>query len=263
MEKKYKLVEPDEDVSFPMYNDAGTLTGVYHARAYRVMAVRDIGPSVPAGSLGGYVEGEHNLSHEGNCWIHGNGYVYQDARIEGNTYVTGAYIMGSAIIKMDNGRIDEGTTIKGNVNIDIKGDSLVSIRHCTMLDNASIKGTNNGVVYIYNCKMNGNASIVVGSSKGAASRGLRNVDPSTLLYKGICFGGNMNIIGNKGYIHIEPLIGDEHGNMALTITPNEFICADKFGRFIEDNQIKAYITNKYRELIHTIQVQLSLEAAHV
>ena len=40
---------------------------------HRIKALRDFG-DVKKGDLGGYVESEYNLSHEGNCWI------YDDAK---------------------------------------------------------------------------------------------------------------------------------------------------------------------------------------
>lgn len=36
---------------------------------FQVRALRSFG-GVRAGDLGGYVEGEHNLSHEGEAWVH-------------------------------------------------------------------------------------------------------------------------------------------------------------------------------------------------
>lgn len=47
---------------------------------YRIRSLRTFG-NVRCGDLGGYVEGEHNLSHDGNCWIFDDGKVYDDARI--------------------------------------------------------------------------------------------------------------------------------------------------------------------------------------
>ena len=40
---------------------------------HRIKALRDFG-DIKIGDLGGYVENENNLSHEGNCWI------YDDAK---------------------------------------------------------------------------------------------------------------------------------------------------------------------------------------
>lgn len=36
---------------------------------YRIKALRDIGDSVQAGDLGGWIEKESNLSQKGECWV--------------------------------------------------------------------------------------------------------------------------------------------------------------------------------------------------
>lgn len=69
---------------------------------------------VKAGGLGGYVESEDNLSHEGRCWIYHGAMVYGKARvcesakvydsaiIYGNAIVSGyAKVYGNAIISDD------------------------------------------------------------------------------------------------------------------------------------------------------------------
>ena len=33
------------------------------------------------GEIGGWVESQHNLSHEGDCWVAGNARVYDDAHV--------------------------------------------------------------------------------------------------------------------------------------------------------------------------------------
>lgn len=53
---------------------------------HRVCAIRDFG-TVKTGDLGGYVEGEKNLSHEENCWVYGDAKVYGDAWVSGNAKV--------------------------------------------------------------------------------------------------------------------------------------------------------------------------------
>ena len=44
---------------------------VYGTALHRIKALKDFG-NVKKGELGGYVESEHNLSQEGNCWVCGN-----------------------------------------------------------------------------------------------------------------------------------------------------------------------------------------------
>jgi hypothetical protein len=49
---------------------------------YRIKALINFS-DVKEGDFGGYVEGEHNLSHSGDCWISGN------AKISGNAAISG------------------------------------------------------------------------------------------------------------------------------------------------------------------------------
>ena len=72
--KKYELTDETIDVS-------GTTL-------HRIKALKDFG-NVKKGELGGYVESEHNLSQEGNCWVCGNAKVCGDAEVCGNAdYIT-------------------------------------------------------------------------------------------------------------------------------------------------------------------------------
>jgi len=83
---------------------------------YRIKALRDFS-NVKAGDLGGYVEFEDNLSHNGNCW------VYDDARIIGNARVYGGpQIFGSARVDghahvSGNARVYENASVSGNAHV--------------------------------------------------------------------------------------------------------------------------------------------------
>lgn len=61
---------------------------------HRVRALRNFG-MVKAGNLGGWIEGEDNLSHDGYAWVYGNAQVTGsacvtgDARVGGNAQVEG------------------------------------------------------------------------------------------------------------------------------------------------------------------------------
>lgn len=56
-------------------------------RLYRIVAVRDVNRDVKKGALGGYIEKEANLSHEGECWVHSDAMVYGNARLYDNVRV--------------------------------------------------------------------------------------------------------------------------------------------------------------------------------
>lgn len=53
---------------------------------YQIKALKDFA-DVKAGDLGGYIEKEDNLSHEGNCWIFDNAKVYENAKVYGNAKI--------------------------------------------------------------------------------------------------------------------------------------------------------------------------------
>lgn len=71
---------------------------------YRIKALKNFA-DVKIGDLGGFVEKENNLSHDGNCWIYdnakifGNAKIYDDAKIYGDAKVFGkAEIFGKAYV---------------------------------------------------------------------------------------------------------------------------------------------------------------------
>ena len=70
--KKYELTEETIIV------DGHTL--------HRIRALKDFA-DVEAGDLGGFIESERNLSHEGNCWIYDDAKVYSEARVYDNAKV--------------------------------------------------------------------------------------------------------------------------------------------------------------------------------
>ena len=65
----------------------------------RIRALKDFG-DVKKGELGGYIQSEHNLSQEGNCWVYDQARVYGDASIEDDAKIRNtAWINEKAIIK--------------------------------------------------------------------------------------------------------------------------------------------------------------------
>lgn len=70
-QKKYELLKND------------TITAPNGKTLYRIKALIDFGVVV-AGSLGGYIEKEDNLTHTDNAWVYGNARVYGDAWVYGD-----------------------------------------------------------------------------------------------------------------------------------------------------------------------------------
>ena len=96
---------------------------------YRIRALRDFG-DVKKGDIGGYIEKEENLSHEGNCWIDNNARVYGDARVSGDAQVyNNAYVYGNAHVYC-NAWVYGNAYVYGNAqvhgNVQILGNACVS-----------------------------------------------------------------------------------------------------------------------------------------
>ena len=72
------------------------ITNIFGTKLFRIKALIEFG-NVKAGELGGFVEKEENLNHEGNAWVYGNAEVYGNARVYGNASVYGnARVCGDA-----------------------------------------------------------------------------------------------------------------------------------------------------------------------
>ena len=104
------LIKDNSNAYLQSYSRKYELTDetlVYNGRIlYRIKALRDIPEaSVKAGDLGGFIQTESNLSHEGNAWIGESALVFDDAKVLDNALILDkslvfnhAKIYGDAII---------------------------------------------------------------------------------------------------------------------------------------------------------------------
>ena len=96
-------------------------------KLFRIKAAVSFG-NVESGELGGYIENENNLAHDGNAWVSGNACVYGNARVSGDAWVLGdAWVSGNA-------RVSGNAWVDGNACVD--GDARVSGN----ADYATVKG---------------------------------------------------------------------------------------------------------------------------
>ena len=77
---------------------------------YRIQALVDFS-DVKAGDIGGYVESEENLSHEGDAWIYNNAAV-----IEGGFVCDDAKVSDEAVVRGD-GCVYENARVFGEADI--------------------------------------------------------------------------------------------------------------------------------------------------
>lgn len=89
MNKKYELTDETKVIG--------------NTTIHRIRALRDIPRhGVTSGDLGGWIEKENNLSHEGDAWVSGDAWVLGDARVSGNASVFGdAWVYGNARVHGD------------------------------------------------------------------------------------------------------------------------------------------------------------------
>lgn len=97
---------------------------------YRIKALKSFG-GVCAGDLGGWVEKEENLSHDGNAWVSGNAWISGNAQVYGNARVLG------------NARVSGDASVYGNSwiygNARVYGDAIVS-GEASVYGNARVYG---------------------------------------------------------------------------------------------------------------------------
>lgn len=80
--KKYELLEDDF-----------VLEGNPAVKLHRIRALRDVASVAKKGELGGYIEREANLSHEGAAWVGNKARVYLKGFVGEDALVTGAALV--------------------------------------------------------------------------------------------------------------------------------------------------------------------------
>lgn len=94
---------------------------------YRPKAVRDFS-NVSKGDIGGFIDGYHNLSHKGNCWIYNTASVYGEAcisedakildkaKIYGDSVVYGDTVVGGNALIYGKSKINTGMIYNAEVS---------------------------------------------------------------------------------------------------------------------------------------------------
>ncbi len=137
----------------------------------RIRAVTAFGV-VEAGDIGGWIEKEENLSHDGSAWVHSSAWVYGDARVRGDARVYGdarvrgdAWVYGNARVYGDaevcgdawvygDARVHGNARVYGDArvcgNAEVCGDAEVySANHIFSIGPV---GSRDGHTTFYRCK---------------------------------------------------------------------------------------------------------------
>lgn len=91
---------------------------------YRIQAVKSF-DKVKKGDLGGYVESEDNLSHEGNAWVKDDAWVFGDAFVADNSLVYGNAVIGGSARIGHSAKIYGEAFIAGDAIIETNTDYIV------------------------------------------------------------------------------------------------------------------------------------------
>ena len=128
------------------------VTNDFGKKLFRIKSLVDFG-DVKKDELGGFVEKEENLSHDGNAWVSG------DAKVSGNAWVYGnAKVSGNARV-YDNAWVYGNAWVSGDARV--YGDAKVS-GNARVYDNAWVSGDAkvSGNAWVYgNAKVSGNARV--------------------------------------------------------------------------------------------------------
>lgn len=141
---------------------------------YRIKALKNFG-KVRAGDLGGYIQSEKNLSHEGNAWVYdtaqvsGNAKVYGDAQVYGGAKVYGnAQVYGKAQV-YGNAQVYGKSSVGGKARVygsaQVRDDAEVG-GYAAVYDNAEVydnAGVYDNVHVAGNAKVYSNAQVYGGA----------------------------------------------------------------------------------------------------
>ena len=103
---------------------------------FRIKALRSFS-DVKEGDIGGYVESEDNLSHDGNCWIYDNATAFSKARVVHNAVLRNNSLIYGNAYACDNSKILDSVCVCGNAIV--AGDCSI-YGSAKIFDNADIGG---------------------------------------------------------------------------------------------------------------------------
>jgi len=105
------------DASTRKYEFTGETKDIHNCTVRQIRLISD-------GEIGGWIESEKNLSHEGDCWIGENACVTGNARVFGNAKVSGnSWVFGNAKVHGD-AWVSGYAKVYGDAKV--SGDALVS-----------------------------------------------------------------------------------------------------------------------------------------
>ena len=121
----------------PKYCFTGETKSYQHRTLYRIQACRSFG-TVKAGEIGGWIQKQENLSHEGTCWvsdaaivcddawIHGDAQIQKWAKVRDEAEVYGYVVVSDCAIVSEQARLTQHAEIFDHAKV--KGCAVISDR---------------------------------------------------------------------------------------------------------------------------------------
>ncbi|MCI9626495.1 MAG: hypothetical protein HFI90_06905 [Clostridia bacterium] len=99
------------------YEFTGETKDIYGVTVHQIRALRDFG-DVKAGDIGGWIESEENLSHNGTAWVYGNGVVCDSGRVCNNGVVCDSGRVCNNGVVCDSGRVYGNGVVCGKMQVE-------------------------------------------------------------------------------------------------------------------------------------------------
>ena len=148
-------------------------------KLFRIKALVSFG-DVKEGTLGGYVEKEENLDHEGNAWVYDDAWVCDNAIVYGNAMVCGSAMVCDRAMVRGNAKVYGNAWVCGNAMVCdramVRGSAKV-YDDAWVCDNADVYG--NACVY-GDAKVYGNAMVCGSACVCGDARLCGNTDYATV-----------------------------------------------------------------------------------
>ena len=110
-------------------------------KLFQIKALVSFG-DVTAGDLGGYIEKEENLSHDGDAWVYDRALVFGDAKVCGN-----AWVFGDAIVRGD-AHVCGDAQVYGEARVSSDADYICFKGFGSESRNTTMFRTKNGDIYV-------------------------------------------------------------------------------------------------------------------
>ena len=259
---------------------------VHGAILHRIRALRYFG-DVKAGDLGGYIEHEQNLSHDGTAWVYDEAKIFDTAMVEEDAIVSGsACVFGNAKIKdfaqisdfamvyeeacvLGQAKVYESACVYGNASVSdhamVSGEALVYenaeiYETAIVTDNASVAGfakvyaaaTVEGYSFVLGCaRIHENAHVY----DNAKIDDRADVHGKSQVYGVATVKGNAEVSGNCIIAGFVTVLGNAKISGLESFTGSETIDGDP-------QSISADVAYKVVETVIEDNDQIKFDAVH-